>query len=92
MNIQSIEVIREVYRLWNNPATSRLDSEAVVDALNRVYQQRVIEFSLSGGSFLAKVSEQFYVDSTTRTVLFSEMGIDEKHFEFPNRSICNRFG
>lgn len=79
MSVQSIEVIREVYRIWQNPAISRLDSTAVVDALNRVYSQRKIEFGLSGGSFLAKVSNPFSINNSTRTANLYDAGVEE-HF------------
>lgn len=79
MSIQSIDILRQVFRIWNNPALSRLDSNAVVDALNRVYSQRKLDFGLSGGSFLAKVSKPFTVDDYTRTVDLTRVGVEE-HF------------
>lgn len=79
MPIQSITILREVFRIWNNPATSRLSSASVVDALNRVYSQRKLELGLSGGSHLAKVSNPFLIDSDSRTGNLSDSGV-ETHF------------
>lgn len=80
--IQVISVIREAYELWNNPSHSRLNPEAVVRGLNRVFSQRMIELGLSGGSYLAQISAPFTIDNETRTreLATTSIDTDEGHF------------
>ncbi|HEX8637577.1 MAG TPA: hypothetical protein VF692_05910 [Pyrinomonadaceae bacterium] len=73
--IHSLKIIREVYGIWNNPAYQRLDPKRVVEALNRVWSQRKLDLGLSGGSFLAQVSQSFSIDSS-RSIRVRDSGAD----------------
>lgn len=59
--IQVIQVIREVFRIWDKPAYTRLPPTSVIDALNRVWSFRKVELGLSGGNYLAKYSNIFSI-------------------------------
>lgn len=73
--INGIKIIREVYALWNNPSSQRLIPDDVVDALNRVYSQRLLDLGLSGGNYLAAVSEPFTFDAGSRVISIKEQNI-----------------
>ena len=75
MSIQAISVIRQASRIWNRPSDKRLDSDALVDILNRVFSQLKLELGLSGGSFLAKVSDVFTIDDDSRVLKLSDAAL-----------------
>lgn len=73
--IDGIKIIRQVYSLWNNPSSTRLIPDDVVDALNRVYSQRLLDLGLSGGNYLAAVSEPFTFDPGSRVVSIKDRNV-----------------